>query len=731
MTTLRVAVYGDLDLNLLDGSSIWLASLVETLTRGESIHVTILPKRKLVRGLLTDHLERLESVRFIGENELSRAKGRQLSPQQVAEILERHDRQESVDVLLIRGRRSAVEIASRSSFKGRLWTYMTDMPQAETELTEPVVSEVQQVIAGSRYLLCQTEDLRSFLETHFPKARWKTLLLPPMIPDDLTPNRRTDRRLQRLVYAGKFSPPWGTCELLDVFNRLRAENPEIQLHVFGDKIHDPPGAPGFKSRVKSTLENTEGLYWHRAVPRSELSRRLPTMDFAWSWRRAEVNSSLELSTKVLEYGAAGLPVVLNRSPLYERLLGNDYPLFATTADAVLSVIRQAAEAPEILEEAATATRQASRAHTFSRVYQDYLRQPLESVKRRVRARAATVQEKRRLPKVLVAGHDLRFLGLVTERLEELGAPVSTDRWSSHSAHDEARSRSLLVEADVVFCEWCLGNAVWYARNKRDDQRLVVRLHLQERDTAWPGRLDVERTEGVVFISEAIRNEVIERFSWPRDKTVFVPNYVDISQFRRPKLEGAQYNLGMIGVCPSRKRLDRALDILEAVRAAEPRFSLYIKSRMPWDYDWLWRKEKERAYYEIILQRIRQSPLLKRSVVFDTPGSDVPLWLRKIGFLLSVSDFEGSHQAAAEGAASGALPVILPWAGAEALYPGFVHTGRGAAAREILGLVESRHLGELQRSASELIEERYRPELVIDRLLDVMLGQGPDRRSWAI
>ena len=53
----------------------------------------------------------------------------------------------------------------------------------------------------------------------------------------------------------------------------------------------------------------------------------------------------ELATKVLEYGAAGCAVILNRTALYEELLGADYPLFATDPGEILAALKQIARNP--------------------------------------------------------------------------------------------------------------------------------------------------------------------------------------------------------------------------------------------------------------------------------------------------------------------------------------------------------------------------------------------------
>src|SRR6185312_6785902 len=49
--------------------------------------------------------------------------------------------------------------------------------------------------------------------------------------------------------------------------------------------------------------------------------------------------------KVLEFGALGLPVILNRTPMHEALLGADYPLFAVSLADVAAAAAAAAADP--------------------------------------------------------------------------------------------------------------------------------------------------------------------------------------------------------------------------------------------------------------------------------------------------------------------------------------------------------------------------------------------------
>ena len=128
---------------------------------------------------------------------------------------------------------------------------------------------------------------------------------------------------------------------------------------------------------------------------------------------------------------------------------------------------------------------------------------------------------------MIAGHDFKFLGAIPARAEASGAQVRQDLWQGHDKHTEPVSRQLVRWADTVFCEWCLGNAVWYSRSLDPKQRLVVRYHRQERETGFPARVEIDRVHRVVFVGRHLLDEAAERFGWPEEKLLVVPNAIDI------------------------------------------------------------------------------------------------------------------------------------------------------------------------------------------------------------
>lgn len=271
--------------------------------------------------------------------------------------------------------------------------------------------------------------------------------------------------------------------------------------------------------------------------------------------------------------------------------------------------------------------------------------------------------------ILIAGHDLKFANFLIDDWTARGAKVIIDKWESHTKHDPEQSASLVKEADIVFCEWGLGNAVWYSQKVREDQMLIVRVHSQELFRPFLSQIHHENVDKYVFVGELIRQAAVISHGVPEEKTVVIPNPVDIDALSLPKNPGSEFALGLVGIVPQSKRLDYALDILEQLQSKDERFRLRIKGKTPEDYPWMKNRPDEMAYYDEQFKRIEKLNANRPdSVIFDGFGSDMPEWYRSVGHVLSLSDFESFHLTIADGVASGALPYVLAWPGADFIYP---------------------------------------------------------------
>lgn len=270
--------------------------------------------------------------------------------------------------------------------------------------------------------------------------------------------------------------------------------------------------------------------------------------------------------------------------------------------------------------------------------------------------------------LLFNGHDFKFLTPVISHYQaHPDFDVLIDSHPGHVIADVNVSKSMLEKADIIFCEWCLGNAVWYSKHKRKDQKLIVRLHRQELTVPFLNEMTWENVDHLVLICPNNLDIILERFPFLKGKTSIIYNPIDCDVFDLPKFYGSEFNLGIIGTAPKLKAPHLALEIFEKLKKIDRRYTLFLKGRQPWEYDWLWRRPEERQYYDDFYARVNGSDYAN-SIVFDPHGNDVGDWFSKIGFILSTSDLEGSHQAVAEGMASGAIPVIRNWEGSDRLYP---------------------------------------------------------------
>jgi glycosyltransferase involved in cell wall biosynthesis len=357
----RIALYAEVDMNLIDGSSVWVQSVAQVLTCLPNTEVTLLLRRPEERDVLTAPLRANERIELVEPTRFGLQT--RLSATQATDAFEQLDAERGFDLILLRGRDVNDVACRRSAFAGRLWAYHLPThdraPGADVE-------HLRRLGSGAERIVCQTEAIRDLVEAAIPDHADKLILLPPMIPvpaEEASPAARNGRLC--LFYAGKIAPEYYFLEMTQILRRLRRIHPEAELHVVGDKVHDPPDDPGFKAAAETALAETENLVWHGGVSRAEVQKLLHDADVALSIRDPIMDN--ELATKVLEYGAAGCAVLLNRTPLYEQHLGADYPLFATDPGEAVRALSKLAGNPELRAAVAERCERAARRFTFEKV----------------------------------------------------------------------------------------------------------------------------------------------------------------------------------------------------------------------------------------------------------------------------------------------------------------------------------------------------------------------------
>jgi glycosyltransferase involved in cell wall biosynthesis len=716
---MRLLLFAPVDLNLIDGSAIWCASVTQMLLQNAQVCVDLLLHAPLKRTINIAGFADSPRFRLLNPWQAEAPDslygprgqlGARLTPAQAAAAIERLHADQAYNLLILRGGPICRLVARVPHLAARSWFYLT---QHDADL------ETMTAIARSNgRVACQTPLLQEFFERMLGPAPERFVPLPPMVPQLRVDRPRTARGGRRLCYIGKFDSDYCIEELIAAFVRIRRELPNAELVVAGDKFYDPTRGGAFERRVTAALRGTPGIVWHGGLPREEVGALLAHCDLGACWRTSAYDASLEVSTKALEYAAAGLPLLLNPSRINRLVFGEDYPLYVDSPerfrDCVLTVFRD----PAVYRQAAETAFEACRGFTFDSVGQ-LLRPHLAAY----RPRVEPLRELDRPRRLVFAGHDLKFCGEIVAHFEARGDwHVRLDRWGGHEQHNERHSEELVRWADAIWCEWCLGNAVWYSERVRPGQNLVVRLHRQEVTTSHYRRVAWPNVRHLVFIAPHVRDTLLAELgpaALPRVHLIY--NTVDCAALACEKRPGAEHHLGLLGYCPKLKNPRLAVEILAQLLEHDDRWRLLLAGHGPEHYAWLWSHPDERAYYEdaerYIAARDLGGYLIRQGWTDDLPG-----WYAQVGFMLSTSDLEGSHQVVAEGMATGCIPIVRRWPGAAEMYPNSQLFDTPCEAAElILRNSAPQRRAELADRSRHEARDRFDLSVILPQLEPLLLG----------
>jgi glycosyltransferase involved in cell wall biosynthesis len=368
---IRVLLYSPANLNQVDGSTIWVQSVVETLLAGPQVRVTVPLRAPQRRTVVSGPLARLERVEVVDAHPRLAARNLGLTTTQALDLIERLDRDRPFDAIVLRSFQLCLRATERPSLRDRVWSAYILEP--ERDLDDPAYrAEMARIARFSRHVVVQSEAMRSLLGSAVPEARGRTILLPPAIPDEPVVRADPGAPVRRLLYTGKFHPFYPVDRMIDATTRLRAGGmADLEFHVAGDKIVRLPEDPDYAPSLEQRLRTTPGVVWHGGLSREATARLLGEGGVAlslWDYRYGSHMNDLVVSTKLLDYAAVGLPVVLTRTSTQEALLGSDYPLFVDDLDDTDATIRRVFDDPALYREAAERTFEASRSFTYSAVH---------------------------------------------------------------------------------------------------------------------------------------------------------------------------------------------------------------------------------------------------------------------------------------------------------------------------------------------------------------------------
>lgn len=179
-----------------------------------------------------------------------------------------------------------------------------------------------------------------------------------------------------------------------------------------------------------------------------------------------------------------------------------------------------------------------------------------------------------------------------------------------------------------------------------------------------------------------------------------------------------YNLGIIGILPSRKGYLNALKILKRLVAKSDKYRLFVYGKMPEDLSWIKNNSEEMAYFDLCNRYIEENDLNNHVVIKG--WVDVKTELKDIGFVLSTSEkdelFESFHIAPADGFSAGNQGVLLDWNGVEYIYPEkYIFHSVEAIAQHIHFQRNLKKFIAYNQEGLNLVQQRYSVDSFVSQL----------------
>lgn len=334
-----VLIYADVNLAIIDGSTSWLISVAHAFARaGSDVHVVAreVPDRTLILDELRSHPS--VSVVFASIGKVG-------SPDEVVEAVHGAVRKNSYSFVVIRGVEIARRLSEHDQVRKILWPYVVSLPKPSDPDFEEATGVWRDLADHSRGLLVQTKYLRDYVESLFPAVGGRTQVFEPVVPDLFFERKLPRRRPEtmELAYAGKFDKPWHALEIPFLAEELNKRGIKSRVKLIGDKVQRAKDEPGWHVEMASVIEAPpRSAEFTGGVSRSDVPRFLEGATFGLGWRSNALDSSFEISTKLLEFSAMGIPTVCNRTSIHQDLFGEDYPLFVDDSKKTVLRVLEAA-----------------------------------------------------------------------------------------------------------------------------------------------------------------------------------------------------------------------------------------------------------------------------------------------------------------------------------------------------------------------------------------------------
>ena len=336
----RILIYGDSNLNIIDGSSVWIVNLAKLIASNKKYQVDILLKLPIKNNVLSSDLDSFSNVNLIPHTDFTE-KTKMVKDTNVTKIISRIDEKNSYSSIIVRGT-SVVSKLIRTDLKSKIIPYITDFCQNKNKITPEEKEELALIYNSVNDMFVQTVEMKEYFKDILDIDGEKFTLLSPIV----FPLPAVKKEEKTICYAGKIAKDWYIEELIEIMAKLYEKDPEIKLYFIGNKFNYD--MLDFKEEITSKLEAAPNIEYIPQLPNEKTREIINKCELGYAFRSENIDNddSLELSTKFLEYGFCQMPSIIRKTKMFSDILGDDYPLYVDDIDDAADKILKYFESPD-------------------------------------------------------------------------------------------------------------------------------------------------------------------------------------------------------------------------------------------------------------------------------------------------------------------------------------------------------------------------------------------------
>ena len=270
------------------------------------------------------------------------------------------------------------------------------------------------------------------------------------------------------------------------------------------------------------------------------------------------------------------------------------------------------------------------------------------------------------------------------------------------------TKDLMDSVDLAWIEWCDDLAVQLSMIESKCKK-IIRLHSYEVFTNFPNYVKWKNINELLFVSDIVKDVFTERFPGIKVNTQIIPNGLDFDRFKPDFSRKKGNKICFTGQINYKKNPALMLECFKMINEYDPGYEFYIAGEH--------QDPRFKLYFDDMVNK------LDLKINFSGWIKNIPYWLKDKDYIISTSLFESFQYSVAEGIASGLLPLIHWWKGAENIYSEDTFFLTANECVDVLRKYEKGDRVKLNEKYRNSLKERFSVEKINKEIFKFIEGLG--------